>query len=48
MRHLRGSYLSTRPAFLLSLRLPYDGLAQCPEKLAGSPWEGVWMCFPKY
>jgi hypothetical protein len=48
MRHFRGPYLSTRPAFLLAACLPYDGLAQSPEKLAGSPREEVWMCFLKY
>jgi hypothetical protein len=48
MRHSRGTYLSTRPAFLLAACCRMMTLPQSPEKFAGSPREEVWMCFPKY
>jgi len=39
--------LPLRPAFLLTAHFPYDDLLYSPERFAGSPQEGIWMCFPK-
>ena len=48
MRQYRGSFLSARPGFLLRADFSYDHLLWGPDGFAGSPREGIWMCFPKY
>ena len=48
MRRYGGPHLPARPVFLLTADFPYDHLLQSPERFAGSPQEGIWMCFPKY
>ena len=40
MRHQRGSYLSQRLAYLLTYRLPCNGLPQSPDFFAGNPAGG--------
>jgi hypothetical protein len=47
MRRDRIPHLPARPAFLLTADFPYDDLLKSPERFAGSPREGIWMCFPK-